>query len=190
MDGAAGWHLVVLVIRPGNDLRHFLFVSAQLSGDPREQAFKQRLFFLGAQTGKDDGSIAEQGHKSARPDPKREGGRRDHILTLKSRRIKPVAKQQRLDGERASVGWIGALEGGRIVHDNLELAFYFEFSIRKHLVTSLCDNHVKLFVARLTPVIAELYGFEAVETLFVEYTDMLGKRLPDQDLPNEGAFPF
>lgn len=36
----------------------------------------------------------------------------------------------------------------------------------------------------------ELYGFDAVETPFVEYTDALGKFLPDQDRPNEGVFSF
>jgi histidyl-tRNA synthetase len=36
--------------------------------------------------------------------------------------------------------------------------------------------------------IYELYGFEAVETPFLEYTDALGKFLPDQDRPNEGVF--
>jgi histidyl-tRNA synthetase len=36
----------------------------------------------------------------------------------------------------------------------------------------------------------ELYGFEAVETPAIEYTDALGKFLPDQDLPNEGVFSF
>jgi histidyl-tRNA synthetase len=36
----------------------------------------------------------------------------------------------------------------------------------------------------------ELYGFEAVETPFVEYADALGKFLPDQDRPNEGVFAF
>ncbi|WP_460449176.1 histidine--tRNA ligase [Alsobacter sp. SYSU BS001988] len=36
----------------------------------------------------------------------------------------------------------------------------------------------------------ELYGFEAVETPFVEYTEALGKFLPDQDRPNEGVFSF
>ena len=35
-----------------------------------------------------------------------------------------------------------------------------------------------------------LYGFEAVETPFVEFTDALGKFLPDQDRPNEGVFSF
>jgi histidyl-tRNA synthetase len=36
----------------------------------------------------------------------------------------------------------------------------------------------------------ELYGFEGVETPFVEYTDALGKFLPDLDRPNEGVFSF
>ncbi len=36
----------------------------------------------------------------------------------------------------------------------------------------------------------ERYGFEAVETPFIEYTDALGKFLPDQDRPNEGVFSF
>ena len=36
----------------------------------------------------------------------------------------------------------------------------------------------------------ELYGFEPVETPFIEFTDALGKFLPDQDRPNEGVFSF
>lgn len=36
----------------------------------------------------------------------------------------------------------------------------------------------------------ELYGFEALETPFVEFTDALGKFLPDLDRPNEGVFSF
>jgi histidyl-tRNA synthetase len=36
----------------------------------------------------------------------------------------------------------------------------------------------------------ELYGFDAVETPAIEYTDALGKFLPDQDRPNEGVFSF
>src|SRR5216684_9350996 len=36
----------------------------------------------------------------------------------------------------------------------------------------------------------ERYGFEAVETPAIEYTDVLGKFLPDQDRPNEGVFSF
>src|SRR5690349_18666509 len=36
----------------------------------------------------------------------------------------------------------------------------------------------------------ERYGFEALETPAVEYTDALGKFLPDQDRPNAGVFAF
>jgi histidyl-tRNA synthetase len=36
----------------------------------------------------------------------------------------------------------------------------------------------------------ERYGFDAVETPAIEYTDALGKFLPDQDRPNEGVFSF
>ena len=36
----------------------------------------------------------------------------------------------------------------------------------------------------------ERFGFEPVETPFVEYTDALGKFLPDSDRPNEGVFSF
>ena len=36
----------------------------------------------------------------------------------------------------------------------------------------------------------ERYGFEPMETPAIEYTDALGKFLPDQDRPNEGVFSF
>ena len=36
----------------------------------------------------------------------------------------------------------------------------------------------------------ERYGFEPVETPAIEFTDALGKFLPDQDRPNEGVFSF
>ena len=36
----------------------------------------------------------------------------------------------------------------------------------------------------------ERYGFDPVETPEIEYTDALGKFLPDQDRPNEGVFSF
>src|SRR5476651_2641837 len=36
----------------------------------------------------------------------------------------------------------------------------------------------------------ERYGFEPVETPAFEYSDALGKFLPDQDRPNEGVFSF
>ncbi|MBW3097109.1 histidine--tRNA ligase [Pseudohoeflea coraliihabitans] len=36
----------------------------------------------------------------------------------------------------------------------------------------------------------ERYGYQPIETPFVEYTDALGKFLPDSDRPNEGVFSF
>jgi histidyl-tRNA synthetase len=36
----------------------------------------------------------------------------------------------------------------------------------------------------------ERYGFDPVETPAIEFTDALGKFLPDQDRPNEGVFSF
>src|SRR5471030_38084 len=36
----------------------------------------------------------------------------------------------------------------------------------------------------------ERYGFDPVETPAIEYTDALGKFLPDLDRPNEGVFSF
>jgi histidyl-tRNA synthetase len=39
-------------------------------------------------------------------------------------------------------------------------------------------------------VVFERYGFEPLETPAIEYTDTLGKFLPDQDRPNEGVFSF
>jgi len=38
--------------------------------------------------------------------------------------------------------------------------------------------------------VCERYGFEPLETPMIEYTDALGKFLPDQDRPNEGVFSF
>ena len=34
------------------------------------------------------------------------------------------------------------------------------------------------------------YGFDPIETPFVEYTESLGKFLPDEDRPNQGVFSF
>jgi histidyl-tRNA synthetase len=39
-------------------------------------------------------------------------------------------------------------------------------------------------------IVFERYGFEPLETPAIEYTDALGKFLPDQDRPNEGVFSF
>jgi len=48
---------------------------------------------------------------------------------------------------------------------------------------------VEVMLAKIKAVY-ERYGFEPVETPLVEYTDALGKFLPDQDRPNEGVFSF
>src|SRR5579883_2111952 len=50
-------------------------------------------------------------------------------------------------------------------------------------------NATRLMVEKIRSVY-ELYGFEPVETPAIEYTDALGKFLPDQDRPNEGVFSF
>src|SRR4029078_12098202 len=36
----------------------------------------------------------------------------------------------------------------------------------------------------------ESYGFESLDTTAIEYSDALGKFLPDQDRPNQGVFSF
>ncbi|MDP1702934.1 MAG: histidine--tRNA ligase [Aestuariivirga sp.] len=43
---------------------------------------------------------------------------------------------------------------------------------------------------RIIEEVYENYGFEPVEQPFIEYTEALGKFLPDQDRPNEGVFSF
>jgi histidyl-tRNA synthetase len=43
---------------------------------------------------------------------------------------------------------------------------------------------------RTIETVYESYGFEPVETPMIEYTDALGKFLPDQDRPGEGVFSF
>ncbi len=65
--------------------------------------------------------------------------------------------------------------------------------LKARLPRGLADRgpaDVRATEAMLTKIreIYELYGFEAVETPLLEYTDALGKFLPDQDRPNEGVF--
>src|ERR687891_2047023 len=48
---------------------------------------------------------------------------------------------------------------------------------------------VEKMMARIREVF-ELYGFEPYDQPLIEYTDALGKFLPDQDRPNEGVFSF
>ncbi|MCT8990195.1 histidine--tRNA ligase [Chelativorans sp. SCAU2101] len=67
--------------------------------------------------------------------------------------------------------------------------------VKARLPRGLVDRHpadiraVDEMVAKIR-AIYELYGFEPVETPIIEYTDALGKFLPDQDRPNEGVFSF
>ncbi|MCB1377687.1 MAG: histidine--tRNA ligase [Alphaproteobacteria bacterium] len=48
---------------------------------------------------------------------------------------------------------------------------------------------IRAMLAKIQQVY-ESYGFEPVEQPFVEYTEALGKFLPDQDRPNAGVFSF
>ncbi|MBZ9934722.1 histidine--tRNA ligase [Mesorhizobium sp. BR1-1-16] len=68
-------------------------------------------------------------------------------------------------------------------------------ALKARLPRGLVDRHAgtikatEAMVAKIKAVY-ELYGFEPVETPLIEYTDALGKFLPDQDRPNEGVFSF
>src|SRR3954467_3777209 len=67
--------------------------------------------------------------------------------------------------------------------------------LRARLPRGLEDRDAVAIAAtrRMTEKIREVferYGFEPVETPAFEYTDALGKFLPDQDRPNEGVFSF
>jgi histidyl-tRNA synthetase len=67
--------------------------------------------------------------------------------------------------------------------------------LRARLPRGLADRGPSEIAAtrRMTETIREVferYGFEPVETPAMEYTDALGKFLPDQDRPNEGVFSF
>jgi histidyl-tRNA synthetase len=67
--------------------------------------------------------------------------------------------------------------------------------LRARLPRGLVDRDAADLAAtrRMTDVIREVYeryGFEPVETPAMEFTDALGKFLPDQDRPNEGVFSF
>jgi len=50
-------------------------------------------------------------------------------------------------------------------------------------------REVEAMLAKIKAVY-ERYGFEPVETPFIEYTEALGKFLPDEDRPNQGVFSF
>src|SRR5258707_5963239 len=68
-------------------------------------------------------------------------------------------------------------------------------NVRARLPGGLADRGPAEIAAtrRMTETIREVferYGFEPVETPAMEFTDALGKFLPDQDRPNEGVFSF
>ena len=52
-----------------------------------------------------------------------------------------------------------------------------EIRALKHMLSTIADVY-------------ERYGFEPLDTPAFEYTDALGKFLPDTDRPNEGVFSF
>src|SRR5437899_9622099 len=67
--------------------------------------------------------------------------------------------------------------------------------LRARLPRGLADRGAAEIAAtrRMIETIREVYeryGFEPVETPAIEFTDALGKFLPDQDRPNEGVFSF
>ncbi len=53
---------------------------------------------------------------------------------------------------------------------------------------SAADIHATNEMIEKIRKVYELYGFDPVETPLFEYTDALGKFLPDSDRPNEGVF--
>ena len=53
---------------------------------------------------------------------------------------------------------------------------------------SAADIHATNEMIEKIRKVYELYGFDPVETPLLEYTDALGKFLPDSDRPNEGVF--
>ncbi|MEW9522554.1 histidine--tRNA ligase [Agrobacterium radiobacter] len=53
---------------------------------------------------------------------------------------------------------------------------------------SVADIHAVNEMIEKIRKVYELYGFDPVETPLFEYTDALGKFLPDSDRPNEGVF--
>ncbi|PYE90398.1 histidine--tRNA ligase [Phyllobacterium leguminum] len=65
--------------------------------------------------------------------------------------------------------------------------------VKARLPRGLVDRHASDIRAtdKMLAAIREVYeryGFDPVETPMLEYTDALGKFLPDQDRPNEGVF--
>ena len=55
---------------------------------------------------------------------------------------------------------------------------------------ALGDLRVQTAMLEKIRAVFERYGFDPIETPAIEFTDALGKFLPDQDRPNEGVFSF
>src|SRR6516164_8936416 len=80
-------------------------------------------------------------------------------------------------------------------HTDKDMADKSEKSLKPRLPRGLADRSASEIVVTRQMIekiraVYELYGFEPVETPAIEYTDALGKFLPDQDRPNEGVFSF
>ncbi len=54
---------------------------------------------------------------------------------------------------------------------------HFNLAQTQHMLATICEVYQR-------------YGFDSLETPMIEYTDALGKFLPDQDRPNAGVFSF
>jgi len=70
-----------------------------------------------------------------------------------------------------------------------------EYRLKAQLPRGFVDNRpadIKAVDAMLATIrqVYELYGFEPVETPAIEFTEALGKFLPDADRPNAGVFSF
>lgn len=59
--------------------------------------------------------------------------------------------------------------------------------LKDELASDVIGQHRMLEIIR---EVYELYGFDPLDTPAFEYTDALGKFLPDQDRPNAGVFSF
>ena len=59
-------------------------------------------------------------------------------------------------------------------------------------LSDICAGEIRAAEEMLGTIwrVFESYGFEPLDTPAIEYSDALGKFLPDQDRPNEGVFSF
>jgi histidyl-tRNA synthetase len=104
------------------------------------------------------------------------------------------ARKTWMPGPRQGMTWIGSCQDPPI---RFEAATMSDKSnkLKARLPRGLADRGPAEIAAtrrmvEAIRVVFERYGFEPVETPSIEYTDALGKFLPDQDRPNEGVFSF